>query len=161
MKDLSSCTPHELLALHARICEELRARGLTRSSNNPVGDLAEYMFCKAFNWTRAGNSNPNIDAIDKNGLRYQIKARRLTRFNKSRQLSAMRDFAGNHFDLLAGILFCDDYKVLRAAIIPYSAVQQHATFVEHTNSYKFLLHDDIWNVVGVRDVTAQLLAVNL
>src|SRR5579871_971370 len=99
--DLASLRSLELLALHARVADELRARGITRSSNNPTGDLAEYIFCKAFGWTQSGNSNPNIDAIGPDGNRYQIKGRRVTRYNKSRQLSAIRDLAGAHFDYLA------------------------------------------------------------
>jgi hypothetical protein len=63
--DLANLPPLELLALalHARVADELRARGVTRSSNNPTNDLAEYIFCKAFGWTQAGNSSPNVDAI--------------------------------------------------------------------------------------------------
>jgi len=76
------------LSLHSRVAEELRARGVTRSSNNPTGDLAEYLFCKAFGWTQAQKSHANIDAVGKDGTRYQIKGRRVTRFNNSRQLSA-------------------------------------------------------------------------
>jgi hypothetical protein len=74
--DLSSFAPRQLLALHSRICDELRSRGITRSSSNPVGDLAEYMFCKAFGWKQAGNSSPKIDAVGTDGIRYQIKDRR-------------------------------------------------------------------------------------
>ena len=53
--NLSELTPPQLLALHAKLCDELRSRGITRSANNPTGDLAEYLFCKAFGWTQAGN----------------------------------------------------------------------------------------------------------
>jgi hypothetical protein len=161
MDNLSTLAPLQLLALHARVSDELRARGITRSSNNPTGDLAEYIFCKAFGWKQTGNSNPNVDAIDVDETRYQIKGRRITRFNKSRQLSAIRDFAGGHFDFLAGVLFAEDYSVLRAAIIPRTVVEQRATFVEHTNSHKFMLRDDVWHTPCVRDVTAELRAVKL
>src|SRR5207253_75591 len=76
--DLSELTPPELLALHAKLADELRTRGITRSANNPTGDLAEYLFCKAFGWNQAGNSHPNVDAIGTDGTRYQIKGRRIT-----------------------------------------------------------------------------------
>jgi hypothetical protein len=159
--DLTQMAPLQLLALHARLSDELRARGITRSSNNPTGDLAEYLFCKAFGWTRADNSKANIDALAPDGTRYQIKGRRLTRFNKSRQLSAIRDLDGAHFDMLAGVLFAEDYSVLRAAIIPHAAVVAHAVFVKHTNSHKFYLRDDVWQAPGVTDVTPKLRAVTL
>jgi|SRR5580692_8842615 hypothetical protein len=157
--NLSELTPPQLLALHAKLGDELRSRGVTRSANNPTGDLAEYLFCRAFAWKQAGNSNANVDAIGSDGTRYQIKGRRITRHNKSRQLSAIRDLGGSHFDLLAGVLFNEDYTVMRAALIPHAVAIDRATFVEHTNSHKFLLRDDIWNAPGVRDLTQELRAV--
>ena len=161
MTDVAKLTPKELLALHAQITDELRSRGITRSSNNPTGDLAEYLFCKAFGWTQAGNSNANLDAEGADGTRYQIKGRRITRHNGSRQLSAIRDLNGGHFDFLAGVLFEEDYGILRGAIIPREVVTSRATFVERTNSHRFLLLDDVWNAPGVTDVTANLQAVAL
>ena len=157
--DLSELTPPQLLALHAKLGDELRARGMTRSANNPTGDLAEYLFCKAFGWKQAGNSHANVDAVGSDGIRYQIKGRRITRYNNSRQLSAIRDLGGGHFDFLAGVLLNEDYTVMRAALIPHAVAIDRATFVKHTNSHRFLLQDDIWNAPGVRDVTAELRAV--
>lgn len=160
--DLARFTNPELLKLHADIGEELRTREVLRSSNNPTGDLAEYLFCKAFGWRRLGNANASIDAIDPNdGRRYQIKGRRLTRYSSSRQLSALRELPGEHFDFLAGLLFSEDYLILKAALIPHSIVLARATFVARTNSHRFLLQDDIWNAAGVRDVTVQLNSVLL
>jgi hypothetical protein len=74
LKDIQQLSPIELLTLHARIEEELRDRNITQTANNPTGDLAEYLFCKAFGWEQSGNSNPNID-IAPDGTRYQIKGR--------------------------------------------------------------------------------------
>jgi hypothetical protein len=156
--DLSHLSASELLALHGQVSDALRTRGITRSSNNPVGDLAEYLFCKAFDWKQADKSVAHIDAIGQDGSRYQIKARRVTRFNKSRQLSALRDLKGGHFDFLAGILFAEDYSIMRAAIIPHAVVLARSAFVERTNSHRFLLHDDVWDDPGVHDVTTGMRA---
>lgn len=84
----------------------------------------------------------------------------MTRHNQSRQLSAIRDLAGAHFDYLAGVLFSEDYTVLRAAIIPRIIAEQRASFVVRTNSHKFILRDDVWEADGVTDVTAQLCALS-
>jgi hypothetical protein len=157
--NLTGLTPPQLLVLHSDVADELRRRGITRSSNNPTGDLAEYLFCKAFGWKQADNSQANVDALGADGTRYQIKGRRITRFNKSRQLSAIRDMAGSHFDFLAGVLFNEDYTVLRAALIPHSVALERATFVERTNSHRFLLRDEIWNAPDVQDVSAELRAL--
>lgn len=161
MTDLAGLTPAALLALHARIGEELRVRGITRSANSPTGDLAEYLFCNAFGWTQAGSSKANLDATGPDGTRYQIKGRRVTAHNGSRQLSAIRDLDCKHFDELAGVLFREDYRVLRAALVPRSVVCDRATFVARTNSHKFFLRDDVWEAPGVRDVTEVLRAVTL
>jgi hypothetical protein len=32
--------------MHAEVSQELRQRGVIRSSNNPIGDLAEHLFCR-------------------------------------------------------------------------------------------------------------------
>tara|TARA_R110000787_G_scaffold42334_4_gene104123 strand:- start:2324 stop:2812 length:489 start_codon:yes stop_codon:yes gene_type:complete len=159
--NLARLSAARLLALHAEVCEELRDRGVTRSANNPTGDLAEYLFCKAFGWSQAGNSNANIDAIGDDGVRYQIKGRRITRHNGSRQLSAIRDLGGAHFDILAGVLFAEDYTVARAGLIPREVIIERATFVERTNSHRFPLRDEIWDAPDVRDVTDVLKAVEL
>ena len=156
MIDISELSPQALLVLHGRIAQELRDRGITRTLNNPTSDLAEYLFCKAFGWSQAVNSHARVDAVAPDGMRYQIKGRRMTRANASRQLGAIRDLAGGHFDFLAGVLFDEDYSVLRAAIIPCSVVVKHSSYVENTNSHKFILRDDVWKAPGVIDVTAEL-----
>ena len=154
---LGLLSPPQLLAHHAAIGDELRRRGVTRSANNPAGDYAEYLFCLAFAWVQAGNSVKSYDAIDQNtGSRYQIKSRRLTEVNTSRQVSALRGLDGDCFDFLAGLLFNRDFSVLRAAIIPHRIVLANAKYGGHTNSWRFFLRDGLWTETGVIDVTARL-----
>jgi hypothetical protein len=104
-RGLSSLPPSALLALHAQIAARMVRGVLHEAQTNPTGDLAEYVFCKAFGWKQSGNSSPSIDSIDSGGIRYQVKGRRIRPYNKSRQLSAIRDLVGAHFDYLAGVLF--------------------------------------------------------
>ncbi len=154
MIDLKNLSTGSLLSLHAGIMEELRCRDVVRSANNPTGDLAEFLFCRAFSWQQAENSERGFDASDSRCTRYQIKGRRLHRRNKSRQLSAIRDFDG--FDTLAAVLFDDEYRVSRAALIPNAVVRERCKFVRHTNSHKFMLTDDVWDDERVTDVTEKL-----
>jgi len=156
---LSPLSAQQLLALNADVLEELRDRGILRSSNNPTGDLAEFLFCRAFGWDRKDNSHPGVDAICPKGVRYQIKGRRMRRPSDSRQLSAIRKLHGEHFDFIAGVLFFADYTVMRAAIIPRAIAVERATYAKHTNSHTFLLRDDVWQAEHVLDVTAALHAV--
>jgi hypothetical protein len=156
MADLSGLTVRGLLALHADTIEALRERGAVRSTNNPTGDYAEYLFCRAFGWRQAGNSERDMDAVGKDGTRYQIKGRRLTRHSRVRQLGALRDLNDGHFDYLAAVLFEEDFSVLRAALVPHRLVLERSGYVERTNSWRFLLRDEVWGWDGVRDVTAEL-----
>lgn len=159
--ELSTLTARELLAMHAHVADELLARRITRSYNNPTGDLAETLFCKAFGWNQAGKSCAHVDAIGSDGTKYQIKGRRITRLNKSRQLGALRDLDAGHFEFLAAVLFAEDYSILRAALIPRAVAVERSKFVKRTNSHRFLLEDDVWDAPGVRDVTDLLRAVAL
>ena len=159
MRSISNLSAIDLLKLHASVADELRTRGITRSSNNPTGDLAEYLFCRAFGWNQSTNSNAGFDATAHDGTRHQIKGRRMTRHKQSRQLGAIRKFTEGNFDVLAGVLFNEDYTVFRAALIPYSVVRERVKFIEHTNSHKFMLRDDVWQAERVEDVTEQLRAV--
>ena len=158
MFNLAQMSAAELLTLHAQVGEELRERGVVRSANNPTGDMAEYLFCAAFGWTQAPNSERGFDATGSDGTRYQIKGRRVHRRNPPRQLSAIRDLRGGHFDVLAGVIFDDDFRVVRAALVPRSVIEERAAYVVHTNSHKFILRNDIWTAPGVRDVTAGVAA---
>ena len=73
MIDLKNLSTGSLLGLHAGIMEELRRRCVVRSANNPTGDLAEFLFCRAFSWKQERNAKRGFDAWDSRGTRYQIK----------------------------------------------------------------------------------------
>ncbi|WCT76416.1 hypothetical protein [Novosphingobium humi] len=157
---LTGLSAAELLTLHADVADELRHREITRSSNNPAGDYAEYLFCKAFGWVQADNSVKSFDATDPaTKMRYQIKSRRLTAPNTSRQLSALRNLKDQGFDYLAGLLFDRNYGIERAALIPYDQVLKLSKYGEHTNSWRFMLRDSVWLEAGVIDVSDKLRAM--
>lgn len=153
MSDLRELSTAELLDLDSRFMEELRERGVLRSSNNPTGDVAEYLCCTAFGWALAPNSEKHFDATGQDGIKFQIKARRVTRHSNSRQLGALRDLDKIGFDHLAGVLFNENYTVLRAAIIPHQQILNGSKFVARTNSWRFFLRDEVWRWPGVKDVT--------
>lgn len=161
MTSWKSLAAAELLKLHADIADELRERGILRSSNNPTADVAELLFCRAFGWTQAAKSFPSADATCPQGKLYQIKGRRITSLNGSRELGALRKLSDGGFHYLAAVLFAPDYSVTRAAIIPHALVLKNSVYVMHTNAWKFMLRDASWTWPGVRDVTEQLRAVKL
>jgi hypothetical protein len=158
LPNLSAASVRALLAGYASILDELRRREVIRSSNNPASDYAERLCCEAFGWTRAAKSNRGYDATDANGVRYEVKARRLSPRNASRQLGAIRSLDDGPFDYLVGVLFDEGFGVLQAAVIPIVTVRARSSYVAHTNSWRFLLRDDLWTEGGVRDVSNELRA---
>ncbi|MEP0322392.1 DUF6998 domain-containing protein [Bauldia litoralis] len=156
MIDLAAQRTPALLELHADVLIELRRREIVRSTNNPVGDYGEFLFAKAFGWTLNDNSSADADAVDDKGQRYQIKSRRITRANPSRQLSFMRRLPDGLFDYLAAVLFDERYRVIRAAIIPHTIVVARARRVESVNAWRLMLVDSVWDADGVVDATASL-----
>lgn len=154
--DLSSYTDIGLLRLYSEILETLKARGTIRTNNAPIADYAEHLFCNAFGWEQEANSKAGYDAVSTSGERFQVKSRRLTPGNVSRQLGAIRRLDKNPFDQLAVVLFDQYFSVKRAAFVPIEIVQELAKLDNHTKSYKFFLRDHIWELAGVLDVTEKL-----
>ena len=145
-----------LLRRYSEVMQELRARGIVRSSNGPGADYAEGLVAKAFELELASASTAGYDGVDRRGRKFEVKCRRLTPHNGSRQLSAIRGLEGKHFEVLAGVLFDSNFKVIRAALVPYEVVKEHASFVRATNSWKFMLRDSVWSLPGVKDITSEL-----
>lgn len=146
----------ELLTTHCAILEELRRRGVVRSSNNPTGDYAEWLVASKLGLQLAPKSAKGFDATDANGIRYQIKARRVTANNPSTQLSVIRDITSCNFDVLIAVIFSDTWDVAAAARIPREAVSNLATFRSHVNGHVMHLRKTTFSVAGVEDITAVL-----
>ncbi len=156
MTAIDTLTVRELLKLHSSVLEALRTRGTLRSGNNPVADYAEGLCVRAFGWQLVTKSTKGHDAIDSAGQRIEIKARRITPQNASRQMSAIRGIQDQHFALLAGVLFDADFAVMKAALVPHAVVLAQSAFVKQTNSWRFLLRDSVWAEPGVVDITQKL-----
>jgi len=161
MIDLTNLPVRTLLELHGDLLAELRRRNIVRSANNPTGDYGELLFAKAFDWTLNGNSSADADALDSDGIRYQIKCRRLATPRGSRQLGFIRRLPDRPFDRLAAVLLDEKFRVLRAAIIPYEVLSPRASYVDSVKAWRFMLSDSVWNIDGVADVTPALKAVEL
>jgi hypothetical protein len=155
--DPKTMSVRELLQTYCDVMDELRRREIVRSSNNPVADYSELLFCRAFGWNREGGSALGFDAVCNKGLRYQIKGRRLTPNNQSRQLSFIRRLPDKQFDFLAGILVHNGFEIKRGALVPHVNVEARARFSKHANGWLFELKDDVWEESGVVDVTKELL----
>ncbi|MFO0836009.1 MAG: hypothetical protein U0638_13640 [Phycisphaerales bacterium] len=154
---LKRMSGHELLQLFCWTLEELRGREMVSSTNNPVGDFTEKIVINALGLKGTRKSNAGHDATDSRGKRYQIKGRRITSHNPSRQLSFMRELESRPFDHLVGVLFDADFSVLRAAKIPFRVVRERARYSVHTKAHRFWLVDEVWQLNGVEDITRAII----
>lgn len=132
---LTSLSDLELLSLHSEILIELRSRGVIRTKNNPVGDYAEWLVSKALGMTLLSNSSAGADAIDTDNKKVQIKARRVTPDNPSRQLSALRNYEAADFDYLIAVIFDETYNVLDAYKIPHEVIRDYARHSDYVNAH--------------------------
>jgi hypothetical protein len=161
MIDLTAVPVSALLELHGDVLSELRRRNVVRSANNPTGDYGELLFSRAFGLTLNSNSSADADAVDADGIRYQIKCRRLQTSAGSRQLGFIRRLPERPFDRLAAVLLDNRYRVLRGAVIPFEVVQPRAAYVDSVKAWKFMLRDSVWELPDVVDATAELKAAEL
>jgi hypothetical protein len=155
--DLETLSGIELLQLYARTLDTLKRKGITRSTNNPVADYAEAIVAKGLGPDLTAKSNAGYDAIHpETGMKYEIKARRPTKTNKSTQMSAIRNLDKAHFDYLVAVIFAEDFSVDYAALIPIESVRRLASYVAHTNSHKLMVPRSIFTNPGVENVTKKI-----
>lgn len=156
--NLDSIPLADLLRLHADVLGELRRREVVRSANGLAGDYAELIVARALGLSLAPRSARGYDATDVAGRRFQIKSRRFTRENGSRQLSAIRGLDLEPFDFLVGVLFEADFTILRACLMPRNVVSEVATYRPWVNAWIMHLRDDLWSHSSVEDVTNKVRA---
>ncbi|MGY8810561.1 MAG: DUF6998 domain-containing protein [Pseudomonadales bacterium] len=140
---LNELTDKELLQLQASVTNELKARGIVRTQNNPLGDYTEWLVAKALNFELQANSKAGYDGVTKDGVRIQIKGRRVTPTNNSRQLSAIRKYAEGDFDALAAVIYDEHFNIIEALLIPHAVVGDYARFSKHVNAHILILKGPI------------------
>jgi hypothetical protein len=159
--DWSGLTLSELLTTHVNVLDELRRRKVVRSKNNPTGDYAEWLASTKLGLRLETNSAKGYDATDSEGLRYQIKGRRVTPDNPSTQLGVIRNLDGHDFDVLIALVFDASWHVRSAAKIPHEAVMRLAIFRKHVNGHVMHLRPSVFNDPSVEDISASLADVAL
>lgn len=158
---LQTLTPKQLLQLTGEVIDELMSRNIARTGNNPLADYTEWLVATKYGWELADRSVQGYDATDPNtNTRYEIKGRRITPRNRSRQLSAIRDVAGNHFDFLIAVIYDQNFDILQALKIPYEVVQRVGRHSQHTNSLILHARDALLIESGVEDITNQLNSIS-
>jgi hypothetical protein len=141
--NLKELSPVQLLRNHFKVIEQLKSLDVIRTSNNPVSDYAEWLVHKKMGFKLTGNSTRGVDARDKKGKKYQIKARHLTSPSTSRQLGVIRDLKSKLFDALIVVMFDRDYNIDSAYEIPHGIIEKYARYSKHQNGHILIMRGDI------------------
>ncbi|WP_104081982.1 hypothetical protein [Cryobacterium sp. Y11] len=129
--DLHTMNVGELLDTYSRILDELRNRGLIRTKNAPVGDLAEYAASIAYEGKLEKNSAKSYDLLAGDGRRVQVKVRNVVpTTSQSQTFSAIRS---DGYDVCLFVLVTDN-RVTLAKEWSLAVVKMHGRFQAHTNS---------------------------
>ena len=150
--DLRELSVKELLKQHSAIIDELKRRKIVRTKNNPVGDYTEWLVAKGLGLELASNSSAGYDGVDSEGVKIQIKGRRITPENKSRQLSAIRKLEEKDFDQLAAVIFDENYEIIDAVLIPHEVIEDYASYRSHVNAHILHLKGPILNDPRIKDI---------
>ena len=148
----------ELLQAYAAVLEELRSRGIARTSNNPVADYTEWLVCSKLGLRQEANSTAGFDASAEDGTKFEIKSRRVTQHNSSVQLSAIRNLEARHFEYLIGVIYEADFSLRYAAKVPHRLIAPNSRFSRHSTAHLFNLTPIVLALPEVEDITAVLAA---
>ena len=124
----------DLLSQYAQILAELRARGVARTGNAPLGDYAEHIALSVYGGTLAHNSAKSYDLTAPDGRTIQVKARTMSASTSpSAVFSVFRTFDFSTATLL--ILDSRTYAVKRAHEMSPEQVKQASRWSKHVRGY--------------------------
>ena len=126
--------------------EGLKELGVIRTNGLPPGEYAEWLVCRELGLEQHHDpSNKSYDAIDKDGIRYQIKCRHFNGAAGNRIIGMTK---GNDYDFLIVIYLSKEFDVVEAWKIPYSIA---AEYMPNRNS---TVTKKIQHIEGVEPIPA-------
>ena len=99
---------------------------MTRSANAVPGDLGERFVAHRLGLKLVSKSVKGYDAIDANRRKYQIKTRRITPQNPSRQLEDFRDLDQRLFHYCIEVIPQEDFAPKVLWRVPYEVIEKYA-----------------------------------
>jgi hypothetical protein len=139
----------ELLALWAGTLRELKARGVVRTFNSPIGDVAEELVALRFNGERGSFSQHTWDVrVDEEHL--QVKAIRRVAGRALRNLSPVRSDEG--YDAVIAVVFTEDVRVEKAIRIERRVVNELFSVQPHVNGRVIRLSKHLLERDGVEEI---------
>jgi hypothetical protein len=157
--ELSRLSSRDLLQTYARILTELIERGVARSRNAPVGDVAEFLVRIAYDGELAPPSEKSWDVAGGDGRKIQVKSRLVVPASRgTQQYSPFRSW---DFDVCVFITFdAYTYDVVQALEVPAAGIRSLAAPVPHVGATAVRVHTKtrLIELPGAADVTARLRA---
>lgn len=131
-RPLEAISTPALLRQYAGILAELRARGVIRTANAPVGDYAEHLAQQVYGGTLENNSVKSHDLLSGASQRIQVKARAVGKAsNRTTKFSTFRSF---EFDLACFLLFDSrTYDLIWARELAPDVARSLARHSDHVN----------------------------
>lgn len=131
VSDLARLRVRDLLRLEAAVVSELRVRGLVRTNNKPLGDIAEQVVLAARGGVLEPNSTKSHDVTDKDGRRVQVKSMGGRAAGRAAKFSPFRSF---DFDTAVFLVFeAGTFELASAWEASADAVESVARYSPHTN----------------------------
>lgn len=122
----------DLLQLETRVVAELRSRGLVRTSNKPLADIAERVVLVARGGVLEPNSTKSHDVTDPNGRRIQVKAMGRRAAGRSAKFGSFRSF---EFDTAVFLVFDpDSFDLTLAREVREDEIEAVARYSPRTNA---------------------------
>ena len=136
--DPANLSIRQWLAGSVAVIDKLLRRGLVRTRNAPLGDLAESIALRAYGGELAPNSEKSYDLLIKDGTRIQVKARLVDPADRRSQQSSV--FRSWNFDLAVIVLLdARTYDIIWARELTSVETQELERRAEHTNSSAVLV----------------------
>lgn len=156
---VTDLTPRELLALYARILDELLRRNLIRTRNAPAGDYAEALVARALDGTLEPNSTKSWDVTTPTGQRVQVKARVVGPSTPpSAKYSVFRSWG---FDTAVFVTFDQGtYEVKSAVSVPAASIESKSRFSAHVAGSTISIGTKLLALPGAENITALVRAVS-
>jgi hypothetical protein len=152
--DLQQLTGRQLLRLYSDILSELVSRGVIRSRNAPLGDLAEWLVVRAYNGQLAPPSAKSWD-VEAQGRRLQVKARLIAADDRrSHNYSVFRSYDFDACVFL--ILDAHSYEVVQAVELSRSSVETLARETVWVKGFRIGTKVRLLDVPGALDVSSRI-----
>ena len=71
----------ELISLYGEVMAALHERGIVRSANTPIADIAERLIADYYGVDRLAPNNKSFDVVAPDGSKIEVKALRRTKRN--------------------------------------------------------------------------------